>query len=975
MAETGSTKTPRRRLKSLLSSPLKRLLAFVVGVGVFMLANTLYLVSNRLADVAGWTWITGGVDSLPAIFQSMVLAHTGAGLILAVVATVFVVWHLKAVWARQHATSIVSGVTVVVAGGALVYTGLLILTASASESNRWAWWTHVLVALLIPGGYAIHRFVSFTRPADGLARKYTLAVVGLTAILMIGHGFSAGVTLTPEAESAMEAGLQNGPSGEHRDVPALIGEAFVPQGLVPPQSIFFPSPATTGTGDRIPRRIIVPEIATLDSMAIAAEVTAFGFATETLIGAETCVRCHADVTEQWAASAHRFSSFNNPFYEATVNAVRQNRASDDRWVNQHLETFGIPSDGVGVVQSRWCGACHDPALLFTGVMDGEIDRRRVQAQAGLTCTACHQIDATHDRTGNGNYNVQNFREDPYLFNEAPPGSTGEILHDAALKAKPLVHKREFLKPFFSDASYCSACHKVSITEPLNGYRWIRGQNEFDNWDDSGVALNASRTFYLPSDKRVCQDCHMPPEAAPLGDVSARNGSVRSHRFLAANTALPYLRGDTATIRRIGEFLSSEKLSVDIFALRRGNNPETVMDMAGALPPLRVGERVRLDVVVRNRGVGHTFPGGTNDSNQAWLEFTLLDGDGSVLARSGALDEEGYLDPNTHKFGAVLLDGEGNAIHDRNGARIQVTAAVNVIGPGTSDLAQYAFTVPETLAGRRLTVEARLLYRKFDRKYTDFAFAQNPEGFAAFDAPPDLPVTEIATDRIELSVREDAAEGLGTTPRANGARSPTGWQRFNDYGIALLLEGNTREARAVFEWVARDDAGAFEGHLNLARLALRDGNLQAAFDHLDQVENVRPGDARAAWVWANVLQEDGDFERAVQAYELVLEHFPGDRAAWRNLGRTHYLAQQYDKAISAFARVLEIDPEDRVAHYHTMLSLRALGRDTEAALAEAAYERYRLDESAQSLTREFREQNPAVNLMSQPIHTHDLIIGR
>ena len=64
-------------------------------------------------------------------------------------------------------------------------------------------------------------------------------------------------------------------------------------------------------------------------------------------------------------------------------------------------------------------------------------------------------------------------------------------------------------------------------------------------------------------------------------------------------------------------------------------------------------------------------------------------------------------------------------------------------------------------------------------------------------------------------------------------------------------------------------------------------------------------------------------------------------------------------------------EDRQTHYNRMLALRALGRDGEAARAEAAFERYRIDEAALALTRAYREHNPGVNLMAQAIRMHDL----
>lgn len=961
----------RKALPSILSRWLRILLRVVLGVAVVMLANTLYLLANRAADGLGWDFFAVGKTSLPQLFQAMVLTHTGLGLLLAVLVLVFFTTHLRTVWKRRHTASILSGLGFVVVGIVLVVTGLFILTAAASRDHRWAWWMHVSFAALIPVGYAAHRWVSYARPPTERARRFVAAVVAGLVILVVAHGLTRrDVRLTPEARAAMELGLEDGPGGKERDVSRFAAEGsggFVPRGFVPPESPFFPSAATTTSGTYLPARIITRGSGESLRDTVRRESETNGFVTQIAIGAETCERCHADVTAQWASSAHRFSSFNNPFYEATVNDLREAPTSADASVARHMLELGVPDDGVGRVKSKWCSGCHDQALMLAGMMDGAIDRASVEAQAGITCLACHAIDQIHDRTGNGNYNIADEQEDPYLFPSAEIGSWRAFLHDAAIRAKPTVHKRQMRQDFFGTSEFCATCHKVSLTEPVNNYRWLRGQNEYDNWHDSGVSRNASRTFYLPPEARVCQDCHMPPVPAPLGDLAAENGRVRSHRFLAVNTALPFVRGDTATIRRIEAFLREDKLSVDIFALRLENAPEPVLAPEGARLRLRPGGRVLVDVVVRNRGVGHTFPGGTNDSNEGWLEFSLLDEDGDLLAISGALDRDRNLDPFAHAYKAVVLDSAGARIGRRNAQDIHVTAADNIIDPGTADVAHYAFTVPRALTGRRLTLRARLLWRKFDRAYTEFAFDANPEGFKRFASVPDLPITEIAAAQLKLEVL--GADG-GTNP-ATSVADPADWMRYNDYGIALLLEGNTRGAIAPFRRVAALQPERVDGPLNLARVALADGNLEAAYESLQRVEEIRPGDARSAWVWGAVLQEDGRYPESAQAYRRVLEDFPQDRGAWRQLGRTLYLDRRYDEALRALERVLEIDPEDRVAHYHRMLSLRALGRDVDAALAEAAYERYRIDEAVQAVTRAYRAANPGVNLMAQPIHTHEL----
>jgi tetratricopeptide (TPR) repeat protein len=652
-----------------------------------------------------------------------------------------------------------------------------------------------------------------------------------------------------------------------------------------------------------------------------------------------------------------------------VKLLRDSSLVSNQWIEAHVGALSQPAGATGAVKSKWCGACHDPALMFTGAMSGDLDRTSSEAQAGLTCLACHAIDKIHDRTGNGNYNIGDQREDPYIFARSESGSFGTFLHDAAIRAKPAAHKERMLRPFFKQSEFCATCHKVSLSPPINNYRWLRGQNEFDAWHDSGVSLNASRTFYLPPEKRECQDCHMPPEAAGLGDLAAKHGMVRSHRFLAVNTALPFIRGDDETVSRIEAMLQEGRLRVDVFALNSRGSGSTVMALDRTQPSLVAGDSVTIDVVVRNLGVGHTFPGGTTDSNEGWLEFTVSDERGNIVASNGLLGEDGVLDPMAHVYKSVLLDANGQPVLRRNNQDARVTVFANVIGPGSADLAHYALVVPHELAGTRIRISARLLWRKFNADFSKFAFEYNRDGFRAFDRVPELPVTEIASDVITLGVMP-----LPPAPSVVAETDEASWVRFNDYGIGLLMEGNSRAAAAAFAEVRSAAPDRVDGPLNLARAAIAEGDIELAYTHLRDSEARESGDARAAWVWGVVLQEDGRYQEAVLAYRRVLEQFPGDRAAWRNLGRTLYLDQQYRAALDAFDRVLSIDPEDRVSHYHRMLCYRAVGLDAEAVRAAEAYQYYAIDEAAQALTQSYRLRNPGVNLMTQRIRVHPLEVG-
>ncbi len=958
--------------KWFVSKHLRIILTIAIVLAVYILANTLYLLLNRFADQLNLEFFAAGKTSIPALFQIMILSHTGVGIILVLLMLYFGIRHLPQVWRMYRKRSGMTGIAYIVLGLVLGITGLFILTSAASRENNWAWWLHVLSAVLVPTAYILHRLTSYrNKPAGKSFKRFGFAVLTLLIVLVAWHCFTnREIVLTEEARLAMDKGLHQGPGAKGRNVSDFTDDGFVPLGFVPPSSPFFPSAATTTSGDYLPSRIITRN--DLGSQKeIKKEIDKYGFVKDTPIGASTCARCHQDIVEQWSSSAHRFASFNNPFYEATITDMRNNSIEPNEWLNQHAKEYkNFGDDGIGRAKSKWCSGCHDPSLMLAGKMNTVIDRNQAEAQAGLTCLACHAIDKIHNLTGNGNYNIADEQEDPYLFANSEDGSIGAFLHDAALKAKPDVHKRQMMKPVFQNSEYCMTCHKVSLSAPVNNYRWLRGQDEYDNWHDSGVAMNASRTFYLPPFKRDCQYCHMPLEEAVLGDVSAKNGMVKSHRFVAANTALPYLRDDTASIRRVEEFLRDEKLRVDIFALSSNSHPEPIMALNRRDISVQAGEKITVDVVVRNLGVGHTFPGGTNDSNEGWLEFTVKNEQGTTLVISGYIDENGHLDPMAHAFKAVMIDKNSEALHKRNVQDLHVFVYSNVIGPGTADIAHYSFTVPQELAGSKLSMEARLLWRKFDQKYLEFAYQSNPAGFKQFKEIPKLPVTEIEKDKVQINI-VSANTKIPDPSESENTITPTDWGRFNDYGIGLLLENDTRGAGRAFEMVEKLQPQGLDGPLNLAKTAFREGNLETAYKHLQRCEEIKPGDPQVAWVWGIVRQEDGLYDDAVSAYNYVLKQFPGDRASWRQLGRTYYLDQQYEKSIEAYMTALEIDPEDREAYYHLTLNYKALGNETEAKKMETAFEYYKLDESANETAQKYRKQNPGDNLMAQSIRIHNL----
>ncbi|MEM7515903.1 MAG: multiheme c-type cytochrome, partial [Planctomycetota bacterium] len=597
-----SSELPGSELK-LLSLAQKRLLRFLVFGGVLVLAGSLYL-----AGITLWQDLTEPRVRLHAFYQGMLLFHFAAGTGVCALALAFAIWHLRAAWKRRRFSTVAGGTCAALGCAVLLVTGFDMLEQGNVEGSTSVFQIHRLAGVLALVAYVLHRRLAYTPTPKPVTRRVTASTAGLLFGALAIHGLLAffAPPLPERAESAFA----------EIDITEDPFLPFVPLGSAREGSRFAPARTTTATGELINPALLAPGHAPSPE-ELERQVSERGFAAEHAIGAEDCRVCHPDVVAQWEDSAHRFSSFNNPFYTASIETLREER---------------------GPEAAKFCGGCHDPAVLLSGGFDGELDSDSLAAQTGLSCMACHGMHRIHDVTGNGNWEFADGMEDPYLFAGATEG--WELwLRKYLIKARPRDHRRTLAKDFFSDSEYCATCHKVSLGVEINNYKWLRGQDEYDAWHASGVARNAAATFYLPPEAKSCQSCHMPLEAATRGDLAATDGLVRSHRFPSANTALPFVRGDQEMLEAAESEMSAERVRVDVLAIdhpRRG----FVLDPASEALDLEAGDELIVYVVVRNLGVGHTFPGGTNDSNEGWLRFEARGARGESLALSGSLLEDG-----------------------------------------------------------------------------------------------------------------------------------------------------------------------------------------------------------------------------------------------------------------------------------------------------------------------------------------------
>jgi len=723
------------------------------------------------------------------------------------------------------------------------------------------------------------------------------------------------------------------------------------------------------------------------------------------VESDACQRCHQDVFKQWQSSMHHFSSFNNQWYRKSIEYMQ---------------------DTVGVKPSKWCAGCHDPALLYSGMFDTPIKQlgvNRPEAQAGLGCMMCHSIVQVKSTMGQGDF----YLEYPKLHElAASKNPIVRYLHDYMIKLNPEPHRRVFLKPFMKDQNpeFCSSCHKVHLDVPVNSYRWIRGFNEYDNWQASGVSGQGARSFYYPPKPQKCADCHMPLE--PSKDFGNVNGFVHSHRFPGANTAVPYANRDQQQLELSERFLKSKAVTVDIFAMTSaraasggvagqadmntnfavGEETETStaaveVETAPVTAPLnrvnatiRRGDDARIDVVVRTRSVGHFFPGGTIDAYDTWLELKATDDKGQVLFWSGKIEDDGKgpVDKAAHFYRSLMIDAHGNPINKRNAWATRAVVYVRLIPPGAADTVHFRLHVPEN-AGNKIKLEARLNYRKFAWWNTHFAFAgvydqqqKAAEHTADFDDRiqvftgdtsivsasvkeiPDIPTVVMSSDEVTLTVADRGAK----EPSPQLVLKKDDWTRWNDYGIGLLLQGDLKGAQAAFAKITEIDPSNPDGWVNLGRVAVQEGDMERARTVLEKALSLTPKLARANFFYAKVLRNDGNYDEAAKRLQMVLEQYPNDRVVRNELGRVLFLQRKFPNAIAELEKTLAIDPEDLQAHYNLMLCYQGLGKEQQAQQHRQLYMRFKADESAQAITGTYRQQHPEDNRERQTVHEHESI---
>ncbi len=650
------------------------------------------------------------------------------------------------------------------------------------------------------------------------------------------------------------------------------------------------------------------------------------------VSSKRCGTCHTDAHAQWRQSAHG-NAFREPFYQKNVKDLQTQK---------------------GIEYTRHCESCHNPAALFSGALTKNTKVKRPFDDDGVSCIACHSIQAANGR-GIGGYVMG---EPALLVKEDGTRLLAGVTDQQILNDVP-DHRRAMMRPLLKTPEFCGSCHKSQVPHELNDYKFLRAFMVADELQMSSFSKESPHPFYV-RDKETCNTCHMKKEPAPLFDVSAKQGKLTSHRWASANTAIPTYYKWPDQLDAVTRFLEDDKLGADIFAIRRkatGRTEELIAPLNRSGFVINPGDRITADVVIANKNIGHSFPPELRDFYEAFVEFIVSDASGNPIFRSGFLKPNGYLEESAHNYKTYLVKSDGTYNDKHHIWRTRVFAQNNQINSGRSDLARYQFVVPANAVGA-LHLTARVRYRRFTRVFSDYVLGKSV----------DYPIVTMATTEYVLRV---GANGP-LPPNPNDKTTIPDWRRWNNYGIALFDQRQYDLAIQAFTRAAElDEKYRPMALVNRAMAHIELEQYDAAAVLLDGVVKANPSNMRALFQQARIFIKRGQLDQAESNIRQVVAAFPRDRISLQQLGELCKIKRDYKGALDCYQKILEVDPEDLGAHYNLMLIYRKTGMIDDARREAKIFADLKDDPAALPLANQFLRKHPEMSNESVYWHIHDL----
>ncbi len=637
------------------------------------------------------TWLLPELPPFIEQVSSLLHLYVGGGVI--VLFFIYCIRHTKRTIGFRRFGAIVLGSITALLFMWLIISGLILGYIGVLKSYHWLLSSHqwiAIITLIFLIIHILHHVVAFPKRRL-VATSSSFSTISIKILKPILIGLCSGgvfvvvilvldLALTPKENLAVDL---------HRTYQYPYGN-----------SLFKPSLTSTSSGYFIDERVIS--------------------------GSKQCISCHQEIGKQWMVSAHRHAA-NDPTYVRNINLLEKKK---------------------GLAAARYCEGCHAPIALLTGQLTDGGKHGGVTGTAaneeGISCMSCHGINKLTSSEGVASYNFQ--PRTGYLF-EYVASWPFNYINQQVIKINPRLHMADLLPSVQKTSEYCGSCHTQFMDKSMNSWGWVKMQDELLAWSQSKFNTSQDPRF-SHSDNKPCQDCHMPMVKG--NDIAANaDGEIKSHLFIGSNIMLAKHFGHDELAKLTIDNLQKDKISLTI------EPPEDRMSIQSELylsTELRAqnkfpialyrGTKNKVTLLISNHGVGHNFPGGSIDLNEAWIELKIFDGNQKLIQSSGELDGNGNIEPTATVYKEVAIDRHGKEVWRHDLFNMVGRSYINVIPSGKTDIVEYILDIPDW-AVSPINIQAVLKFRKLNQRYLDWVNIKQNIKFN--------PVIDVARDSINIKL--------------------------------------------------------------------------------------------------------------------------------------------------------------------------------------------------------------------------------
>ena len=241
--------------------------------------------------------------------------------------------------------------------------------------------------------------------------------------------------------------------------------------------------------------------------------------------------------------------------------------------------------------------------------------------------------------------------------------------------------------------------------------------------------------------------------------------------------------------------------------------------------------------------------------------------------------------------AYQLDADGNQINKRNAWQARSVLYVRLIPPGAADVAHYRVHIPKDAKGPitlhsevELPQVLALLHAVRIRRPT-----RARSGSSAAQSRSQQPEISLYRKqhsgqcvgrnqrRDSRSAHRHAGACRDATParilahRGNRSSPKQDRERWNDWGIGLLLQGDLKGAEYAFRKVTEAEPDYADGWLNVARALIQEGETDAAKPFVQKSLELNSKLGRTWFFKALTEKADGDYDAALKSLRTALRN--------------------------------------------------------------------------------------------------------